>query len=122
MNCNKAKGNGKDSHFDINLLKHCFDILNETEMTPDIRYRTSIILASLENEDITSFLATFLTKMSRDQFMQISYMAAYDIEKTEKYLKSNIKIDGINNVFRDFLVEKNKEVLMSDSYHIWIGF
>ena len=82
-------------------------------MTADIRYRTSVILASLENEDITSFLTTFLTKMSRDQFMQISYMATIDIEKTEKFLKSNINTDGMSNLFRQFLIPKNKEVRLS---------
>ena len=112
MNYNKAKGKGNDSHFDINLLQHCFNILNETEMPPNIRYRTSLILSSLENEDITSFLTTFLTKLSREQFMFISYMVTVNIEKTEEFLKSNIKTDGMNDLFRQFLVRKNKEVLM----------
>ena len=110
MNHRIAKGKGYDSHFDINLLQHCYDILNETKMSSQLRYRTSLILAGLGNEDITTFLTTFLTKMSREEYIQASFMAAYDIEKTEEFLKSNIKTDGMNNLFKQFLVPKNKEV------------
>ena len=102
-----------DSDFDINLLQHCLDILNETDMPSNIRYRTSLILAGLQNEYITTFLITFLPKMSLEEFMQISFMATTNIERTEEFLRSNIKaVEGMTNAFRQFLVPKNKEVLI----------
>ena len=85
MNYIKAKGNGKDSHFEMNLLHYVFSVLNEAEISAEIRYQASLILASLQDEEITSFLTQFL--------------------------KSNIDTKGINDLLRDFLVLKNNEVL-----------
>ena len=110
LNSYKAKGNGKDSHFEINLLQHCFDILNEAEISPNVRYRTSLVLSSLEKEEIGSFLATFLTKISREEFGQLHLMATTDFGKTEEFLKSNINTDGMNDLYRDFMIPKNLEV------------
>ena len=118
MNRNLVQGKGKNSHFDINLLKHCFNVLNKIEMTPNIRYRTSLILASLQNLDTTAFLTTFLTKISRVEFLQLYTMATIDIEKSKEFLKSNIKTDGMSNLFEQFLVPKNKEVLIFYLNHL----
>ena len=111
MNYNKAKGEGHDSHFDINLLQHCLDILNETSMATELRYRTSLVLASLGNEQIISFLTIFLTKISFEEFGRLSLMATTDIEKTEEFLKSNIITNGMNDLLRQFIIPKNHEVL-----------
>ena len=113
MNRIYVKGNGNDSHFDINLLQHCLNLLNEIEMSADVRYQFSLVLASFQNEQITSFLTTFLTKISLEEFMKLSFMAMTDIDKTEKFLRLNIKTEGVNDIFRDFLVPKNKEVPLS---------
>jgi hypothetical protein len=104
-----AKGTAKESQFEINLLHHCLDLLNNIEMASDVRYQTSLIFASLQNEEITSFLTKFLTQISREEFMRLNYMAIIDIVKTEEFLKSNIKTDGLGNLFRDFLIPKNLE-------------
>ena len=122
MNENKVKGFGRDSHFEINLLQHCLNLLNETELTPNVRYQTSLILASLQNEEITSFLIEFLTKISLEEFMRLHFMATTDFEKTEEFLKSNIKTDGINDLFRDFLVPKNNEVFLLYGYLVSNGY
>ena len=111
MNHYKAKGKGNDSHFDINLLQHCLEKLNETEITSNLRFRTSLILASLQNADITIFLTSFLTKISREEFEHLYLMATIDIEKTEEFLKLNIDTRGMNNLFKQFLIPKNKMVL-----------
>ena len=112
MNYNKAKGSGNDSHFEINLLQHFFRVLNKAEMSSEIRYRTSLILASLENEQINTFLTTFLTKISYEELMELCCMATVDIQTTEEFLKSNIETDAIKNIFRDFLVPKNRQVTL----------
>ena len=96
------------------MLNHCFNILNGIDMSPNIRYQTSVILAGLGKHEITSLLTTFLTKITLEEFLKISYMAMINIEKTEEFLKSNIKTEGVNNVFRDFLIQKNKEVLLTN--------
>ena len=106
------KGKGNDSHFEINLLKFCFDILDQTEILPDVRYQTSLILAALANEEVNSFLTKFLTKMSVKEFTKLCFMAQFDIQKTEEFLKANINTKGINDLLRDFLVPKNNEVLL----------
>ena len=111
MNHYKAKGKGNDSNFDINLLQHCLDKLSETEITSNLRFRTSLILASLQNADITIFLTSFLTKISREEFEHLYLMATINIEKTEDFLKSNIETKGVTDLFRQFLIPKNKEVL-----------
>ena len=95
----------------MNLLQYCFSILNEAEISAEVRYQASLILASLQDEEVTSFLTQFLTKMSLEEFMRLSFMAMSDIGKTEEFLKSNIDTKGINDLLRDFLVLKNNEVL-----------
>ena len=117
MNFITVVGDGKDSHFEINLLQHCLNLLNNIEMSPDVRYQTSLILTSLQNEKITSFLTTFLTQISREKYMELYYESTTDIRNTEKFLKSNIKTQGINDLFRDFLIPKNKEVILSYALH-----
>ena len=125
------RGKGNDSLFEINLIQHCLDVLNHAAMTPDVRYQTALILASLENKEIDSFLTTFLTKMSIEQFTKLHCMATIDIQKTEEFLKSNIRIGGLNDLFRDFLVPKNHEVTSSfiyshiptyESPNLWVIF
>ena len=117
MNFITVVGDGKDSHFEINLLQHCLNLLNNIEMSPDVRYQTSLILTSLQNEKITSFLTTFLTQISREKYMELYYESTTDIRNTEKFLKSNIKTQGINDLFRDFLIPKNNEVISSYAMH-----
>ena len=56
-------------------------------------------------------LTSFLTKISREEFERLYLMATIDIEKTEEFLKSNIDTHGINNLFKQFLIPKYKEVL-----------
>ena len=86
MNFITVVGDGKDSHFEINLLQHCLNLLNNIEMSPDVRYQTSLILTSLQNEKITSFLTTFLTQISREKYMELYYESTTDIRNTEKLL------------------------------------
>ena len=71
MNYDIVVGDGKDSHFEINLLQYCLNLLDDIELSPIGRYKISLILASLQNEKISSFLASFLTKIGRKKFMEL---------------------------------------------------
>ena len=82
-------------------------------MSPIEQYKTSLILASLQTVETTSFLANFVTKMTQEKFVELFYKAKISTEKTEQFLRSNIRIQGIdiNKLFRHFMVPKSKEVL-----------
>ena len=103
-----TKAKEYDSDFDINLLQHCLDTLIDIKIPTNIRYQISLILGSLRNDKITSFLTKFLTRISREEFLEVYSMATMQTKKAEEFLKSNVNIKGIDNIFRELNQEVHK--------------
>ena len=107
----EVKGNGKDSKFEINLLDRCLKSLQKTAMSSNVRYITSLVLSNLKSDQLKSFLPKFITQMTFEEFATQSFMATHDIDKTEEHLLFLFDFVDKDNIFREFIIPKNNEVL-----------
>ena len=102
----------KESEFEIELLEYCLKLADKLEINLDIRYKTALVLSGLKSNRINQFIPNFLTKMNYQEYLMSCMLALNDLAKTTAHLNSQISTEGITDMFRDFILPKNNEVIL----------